>query len=108
MERANDSGHMYSTNFHLDADRRLETHRTTAQDGFQPIQPLDNTNRQNTQRSTGLGVLGTTSGNPLACSEYARSFAGTSGARTLAQGPEWSTRDTITGECVLMSLWSVM
>ena len=108
MERANDSGHMYSTNFNLDADRRLETHRTTAQDGFQPVQPLDNTNRQNTQRSTGLGVLGTTSVNPLACSEYARSFAGTSGARTLAQGPEWSTRDTITGEYVLMSLWSVM
>ena len=98
--RANDSGRMYSTNFHLDADRRLETRRTTAQDGFQPVQPLENTNHQNTQRRTGPGLLGTSSVNTQVRSEYARSFAGICGARTPALGPEWNTRDTITGERV--------
>ena len=36
-DKVSDSGRMYATNFHANADKRLETHCTTAQDGFQPV-----------------------------------------------------------------------
>ena len=102
MERTNGSGRMYSTNFRMDADRRLETHQTTAQDGFQPVQSPGKLGNHNLLKSTGPGPLGKTTVNPLVRSEYARSFTAADGIER-GSGPQMpdtvqsSPLNTITG-----------
>jgi len=85
MERMNGASHMYRTNFRMDADRRLETHQTTAQDGFQPVQSLVKASHHNLLKCT--GPLGKSAINPLVRSEYARSFTAADGIER-GSGPQ--------------------
>ena len=103
MERMNGVNHMYRTNFRTDADRRLETHQTTAQDGFQPVQSLVKVGHRNLLKCTGPGPLGKSAINPLVRSEYARSFTAADGIErgSRPQMPDTvqsSPHNTITGK----------
>ena len=67
---------MFATNFHLNADRRLDTHGTTTQEGFPPLvpAPLSDLHKFAHYKDIDSGPLGQRVFNPSAESEYSSVF----------------------------------
>ena len=102
------SKRMFATNFHLNADRRLDAHCTTAQEGFPPLVPepgLSNAHKFAHYKDVDSGPLGRRVFNPSAKSEYSSVFGGSQCAKAVDQAdirlPSLKvneTRNTLTGE----------
>ena len=72
------SKRMFATNFQLNADRRLDAHCTTTQEGFPPIVPelMSNTYKFSHYKDVDSGPLGQRVFDPSAKSEYSSVFGG--------------------------------
>ena len=72
------SKRMFATNFQLNADRRLDTHCTTTQEGFPPIMPelLSNAYKLSHYKDVDSGPLGQRVFDPSTKSEYSSVFGG--------------------------------
>ena len=72
------SKRMFATNFQLNADRRLDAHCTTTQEGFPPIVPelLSNAYKFSHYKDVDSGPLGQRVFDPSAKSEYSSVFGG--------------------------------
>ena len=99
------SKRMFATNFQLNADRRLDTHSTTNQEGFPPIVPTLQSKFSH-YKDVDSGPLGQRVYDPLAKSEYSREFEGAQcerdGSRAEIKLPALkmteTLRNTLTGE----------
>ena len=108
-EKSNKSNKMFATNFHLNADRRLDSHCTTNQEGFPPLALDPNSvNHRFTAhyKDVDAGPLGRRVFDPSAKSEYSSVFRGSqvkeSGAETkLSLLKTVGARNTLTGIVLL-------
>ena len=81
---------MFATNFHLNADRRLDQHCTTNQEGFPPLvpQPLSSRHKNAHYKDVDSGPLGRRVLDPAARSEYNSVFRGEEGTGCERQAVE--------------------
>jgi hypothetical protein len=98
------SKRMFATNFQLNADRRLDAHSTTHQEGFPPIVPelrmQSNAHKFSHYKDVNSGPLGQRVYDTLAKSEYSREFEGAQcgedGSRAEIKLPALKMSDTLT------------
>ena len=105
---------MFATNFHLNADRRLDQHCTTNQEGFPPLapQPLAALHHRNAHyKDVDSGPLGHRVLDPSARSEYNSMFLGEGIGQKKAQEPTklpflktLQQRNTLTGIYIIQSI----
>ena len=75
---------MFATNFHLNADRRLDTHCTTNQEGFLPLVPQPALPASH-YKDVASGPLGGRVFDPITKSEYSSVFRGDQGLRVTSE-----------------------
>lgn len=100
---------MFATNFHLNADRRLDTHCTTNQEGFPPLIPQPALPASH-YKDVASGPLGGRVFDPTVKSEYSSVFRGDQGHNETGEEKTGSTRlpllktvmlrNTLTGESI--------